>query len=92
MDALTKELMDHKNGGGYFFEYTAKELEELVPVLSKQCQTISVLGESKEQVKQLVFTHGVRGVDRIVPLGQTMGLEFIWDGFKMIELKKYLDE
>lgn len=85
VDALTKELMNYKNGGGYFFEYTAKELEEIVPVLSKQCQTISVLGESKERIKQLVFTHGVRGVDRIVPLGQTMGLEFIWDGFKMIE-------
>lgn len=32
-----------------------------------------------------MFDKGVRGVDRIVELGQTMGLEFIWDGYKMIE-------
>ena len=28
---------------------------------------------------------GVRGIDRVVDIGDTMGLEFVWDGFKMIE-------
>ena len=77
--------MRFKTGGGLFFEYTASALEEIVPILTKQCQTVSVLGISPEAVKELVFSNGVRGCDRIVPLGQTMGLEFIWDGFKMIE-------
>ncbi len=82
---LTPDIMDYKNGGGYFFEYEAKNLSEIVPILTKQCQTISFLGENKEEIKELVFKNGVRGVDRIVPLGETMGLEFIWDGYKMIE-------
>lgn len=85
IDALTEELMDYKSGGGYFFEYIAKDLSEIVPVLGKQCQTVSVLGVDREIIKDLVFANGVLGVDRIVPLGQTMGLEFIWDGYKMIE-------
>lgn len=85
VEELTKELMNYKNCGGYFFEYTAQRLDEIVPVLTKQCQTVSVLGIEKEEIKKLVFRYGVRGVDRIVPLGQTMGLEFIWDGYKMIE-------
>lgn len=85
VEKLTDDLMDYKNGGGYFFEYVAKELEEIVPVLTKQCQTISVLGIAKDTIKDVVYKNGVRGVDRIVPLGQTMGLEFIWDGYKMIE-------
>lgn len=82
---LTADLMDDKGAGGYFFEYQTEDLNEIVPVLTKQCQTVSVLGIDKEKIRQLVFENGVRGVDRIVPLGQTMGLEFIWDGFKMIE-------
>lgn len=82
---LTSDLMDYKNGGGYFFEYDADSLQDIVPILSKQCQTISILGISKSDIKKLVFENGVRGVDRIVELGQTMGLEFIWDGYKMIE-------
>lgn len=85
LDKLSPDIMDYKNGGGYFFEYNAKSLSEIVPILTKQCQTISFLGESKEEIREIVFKNGVRGVDRIVPLGQTMGLEFIWDGYKMIE-------
>lgn len=85
VDHLTSELMDYKNGGGYFFEYTAENLEEIVPVLTKQCQTISVLGIAKEIIKELIFQNGVRGGDRIVTLGKTMELAFIWDGYKMIE-------
>ncbi len=82
---LTAKLMNYKDSSGYFFEYTAQELDEIVPVLTKQCQTVAVLGVSKQSILDLVIKHGVRGVDRIVPLGQTMGLEFIWDGYKMIE-------
>jgi hypothetical protein len=85
VDRLIPDLMDYKSGGGYFFEYVASNLEEVVPLLTKKCQTISVLGVEKEDVRRVVFKNGVRGVDRIVPLGQTMGLEFIWDGYKMIE-------
>ena len=85
VESLYPELMEYKNGGGYFFEYKAKSLDEVVPVLTKQCQTISVLGIEKKEILDLVYKHGVRGVDRVVDLGQTMGLEFIWDGFKMIE-------
>lgn len=84
-DQLTADMMNYKNGGGYFFEYDAEELKEIVPVLTKQCQTVSVLGIPREEIKKLVFEYGVKGVDRIVSLGQTMSLEFIWDGYKMIE-------
>ena len=85
LDRLTADVMDYKCGGGCFFEYMAKDLEEIVPVLTKRCQTVAVLGIDQEQVRKLVFTSGVRGVDRIVPLGGTMEPSFIWDGFKMVE-------
>ncbi len=82
---LSDEIMDYKMGGGYFFEYNAKDITDIIPVLDKRCQTISVLGIDKREVMKLVVGSGVRGVDRIVDLGQTMGLEFVWDGYKMIE-------
>lgn len=85
LNSLFPQLLDYKNGGGLFFEYTAKRLDEIVPVLTKKCQTISLLGIEKQEIKDIVFKYGVRGVDRIVEMGQTMGLEFIWDGYKMIE-------
>lgn len=85
INRLSYEIMKYKNCGGYFFEYDANELEEILPILKKDCQTISYFGIDKEEIKKMVFEYGVRGVDRIVPLGQTMGLEFVWDGYMMIE-------
>lgn len=85
VDRLTADVLDYRCGGGCFFEYRAKELVEIVPALTKRCQTVAALGVDREAVWRLVFSSGVRGVDRIVPLGGTMEPSFIWDGFQMVE-------
>ncbi len=84
LDRLSADLMDFKEGGGFFFEYLAGSLDELVPVLGKSCQTVACLGIPLQAVRDLVLRTGVRGVDRVVPLGQTNGLSFVWDGYDLI--------
>lgn len=92
VDRLTADIMDFKCGSGCFFEYEAKALCEIVPVLTKRCQTVATLGVDREQIRELVISSGVRGVDRVVPLGGTMELSFVWDGFKMVEsMNRYVD-
>ena len=89
---LYDDLMDYKLGGGYFFEYVTSDLKDLVPILQKPCQTISYLGLDPKQIYNLAVNYGVRGVDRIVPLGKTMELEFYWDGYQMIDtMSRYID-
>ncbi len=78
-------IMDYKMSGGYFFQFCASDLHDLMPLLDKQCQTVAVLGVDKQEVVDFVMKSGARGVDRVVNIGDTMGLEFTWDGFKMIE-------
>ncbi|MBR6159359.1 MAG: hypothetical protein IKQ40_03575 [Lachnospiraceae bacterium] len=85
INKVDRNVMDYKTGGGFFFQYDAGSIEEIVPFLGKQCQTVAVLGIEKKDVVRLVRDHGVRGVDRVVDFGDTMGLEFVWDGYKMIE-------
>lgn len=82
---LSDDVLDYKMSGGYFFEYVTNDLKDLVPILKKQCQTISYLGVDPNVIQALVLQNGVRGVDRIVPLGHTMDLEFFWDGYDMID-------
>jgi hypothetical protein len=84
-DKLTSDMMSYKMYGGYFFEYQAEKLQEMLPVLTKSCQTIAYLGISPEEILDVVKTSGVRGVDRVVPFGHTMDLSFFWDGNDMIE-------
>lgn len=85
VDKLSPEIMNYKNGGGYFFEYIAHNLIEVVDMLEKTCQTISYYGINADELKKIVIEYGVRGVDRIVPIGKTMELQFVWDGYDMIE-------
>lgn len=89
---LTEDLMEYKMGGGFFFEYETNDLSDVIPILKKECQTISYLGIKPEDIYQIVVENGVRGVDRIVPMGHTMDLSFIWDGYHMIDaMSRYVD-
>ncbi|MBQ8951841.1 MAG: hypothetical protein IJ065_11940 [Eubacterium sp.] len=85
IDELSPDIMDYKMSGGYFFQYTAKSLNELLPVMGKMCQTVALYGIDKRYVVDFTLSKGVRGIDRVVDIGDTMGLEFTWDGFRMIE-------
>lgn len=82
---LSEDLMEYKYGAGLFFEYDAIDLEEIVPVVNKSCQTISYYGIDADSIQNFVIRNGLRGCDRIVPVGKTMDLTFKWDGFDMIE-------
>ncbi len=50
----------------------------------KRCQTIGYIGD-KDMFTQLILS-GVKGVDRIVPLGKTMDFDLIWDGYDLTNM------
>ncbi len=85
VDKLFPDIMNYKCSGGYFFEYIADSLDEIVSLLTKPCQTVSYYGLNPDEIRDVVYKNGVRGVDRIVPVGSTMELSFTWDGYDMIE-------
>ena len=65
-------------------KYDADTLDELLPLLTSQCQTISYYGVDVDQLHQYVFDKRPRGVDRIVPIGQTIEYPMIWDGYDLV--------
>lgn len=85
LDSLTAATMDFKYHSGYFFEYDAAEIKEIRPVCSKKCQTLSYLGLDKKMILRELSSMGVKGVDRIVPMGKTMDFSLIWDGYDLLE-------
>lgn len=82
---LRSDLMDYKESAGFFFEYETQSLADILPVLTKPAQTIAYLGIEPDVLWRIVVDAGVRGVDRIVPIGHTMDISFLWDGCNMIE-------
>lgn len=81
---LFNNLMDLKNNSGYFFEYDCDDVLELKNLCNDICcQTLAYIGDRKMLTPLL--ESGVKGIDRIVPVGQTMDFGFLWDGYDLYE-------
>lgn len=92
VERLTPEIMEYKEGGGFFFEYTLRNVEELLPMLEKPCQTVCCLGMEPESLRAMIARSGVRGGDRVVPMGETNKLTLLWDGYDLCEtMSRYVN-
>ena len=79
---ITENLMDYRDNSGYFYEYDCKDILEIRKLCDdKRCQTIAYIGD-KDAVLPLLRS-GVKGIDRVVPIGKTMDFDLIWDGYDL---------
>lgn len=84
IDEISNNLMDYKDNSGYFFEYDCDDVMDLYDICNdNHCQTIGYLGDMADLLPLL--RSGIRGVDRVVPIGKTMDFDFIWDGYNLYE-------
>lgn len=85
VDSVDDDLMNYRDNSGFFFEYDSENdsLEDIIPLCNNtHCQTIGYLGDGLDFSR--LIESGIKGVDRIVPIGKTMDFEFIWDGYDLI--------
>lgn len=79
---IKDNLMDYRDNSGYFYEYDCKDILEIKELCNdKRCQTIAYIGDGK--VVQPLIEAGVKGIDRVVPMGKTMDFDLIWDGYNL---------
>ncbi len=83
---LYDDIMDFKGNCGYFFECSVDKLECLVPIMKQDCQTVTYIGEIEEELRRIINENGVRGVDRIVPVGHAADIAFVWDGLDLPDI------
>ena len=80
--AVNESLMDYRDNSGYFFEYDCKDILDIRALCDdKKCQTIAYIGD--RQVLLPLILSGVKGIDRVVPMGKTMDFDLIWDGYNL---------
>lgn len=83
VDHPTAKLMDYMDNSGYFYEYNCDDIISLKEMCDdKRCQTVGIIGSS-EMLKPLIIS-GVKGIDRVVPVGRTMDFDLIWDGYDLV--------
>lgn len=77
-------LMELKDNSGYFFEYDCADILELKGLCDdKRCQTFAYIGDKGMLIPLL--NSGVRGIDRVTPVGKTMDFDLVWDGYNLYE-------
>lgn len=81
---LIKDLPELREAGGFFLEYQSESLNELRDVVNEKYQTIAYYGVDKDIILQFVLNSGLKGIDRIVPVGKTADIGLTWDGYDLI--------
>ena len=85
VDRLDRRLLNFLGNSGFFYEYDCDDVMELREIFNdKRCQTVGIFGD-KDWLKPL-FQTGIKGVDRIAPIGHTMDFGLIWDGMDLVSL------
>lgn len=67
-------------GGGLFFECAATDLSEVSKMIVDKDQTVTYFGYTEEELIDFVSRISTRGIDRVVPIGQALHFDGVWDG------------
>ena len=77
---------NHLNRGkwGLFFEYELNNLNKIAKIINNKYQTVTYFGVEKSLIKDFVIKNKLKGIDRIVPIGQSLDISLLWDGRDVI--------
>ncbi|WP_462163503.1 acyl-CoA reductase [Pseudoalteromonas xiamenensis] len=82
---LTTEQSKFRGYFGTLYEVSITSLAELRNIVDERVQTLSYFGFTKEMLASFVIDGQLRGIDRIVPVGQALEMDFVWDGYDIIK-------
>jgi hypothetical protein len=70
---------------GIFYQKYANKIIDIKKSINEKCQTVTYFGFEKKNFISIFKKKPFRGIDRIVPIGKSMSINFTWDGFDMIK-------
>jgi len=84
LDQLTQGLENARSKCGFFYEYEAKAIEEILPIVNRKFQTLAYFGIDPALLQCFIVENRPTGIDRIVPIGRTLDFSLVWDGYDLI--------
>ena len=85
LESLPSDVENFRCAGGFFQEYDIDSLDEISPVVNEKYQTLAYFGFEKFELEKFVCDNRLRGLDRLVPIGQTTAFSLTWDGYNLID-------
>ena len=73
-----------RGSNGFFFQLNDNKFKKLVKNITYKYQTLTYFGFTKEfLIKNLIEKINIKGIDRIVPVGKALEMNFLWDGYDL---------
>lgn len=69
---------------GYFYEYDIADIADIFSYVTPKFQTMCYFGFERSELKFLIESSELGGIDRIVPFGKSLDIKEIWDGYDII--------
>ena len=92
LKSLNTDLTNLRGFGGVFFENDIKKIDDLKKVINGKYQTITYFGVTKSKLTTFANKLEKDGISRIVPIGQAIDMDIIWDGKNLVnELTRILE-
>lgn len=79
--ALDKDVC----GGGLFRHVPVAGLSEVLGFVDEGDQTLTHWGLDVNELRDFAVGAGARGLDRLVPIGEALAFDVVWDGFHLID-------
>ena len=78
---------------GTFYNLEIKNLNQIKKLIDRKFQTATYFGKNaKNDLYNFVYQNNIKGIDRIVPLGQAHEMNYFWDGYDLIRsLTRYIE-
>lgn len=72
-------------GGGLFRHLPVPRLSEVLAFVDEGDQTLTHWGLDGDALRDFASAAGARGLDRVVPIGEALAFDVVWDGFHLID-------
>jgi hypothetical protein len=79
--ALDKDIC----GGGLLRHLPIASLSDVLPFIDESDQTLVHWGLDESTLRDFAAAAGARGLDRLVPIGEALAFDVVWDGFHLID-------
>lgn len=92
LNSIPVHIDELKGKYGFFYEAQIKSMEHMTNFINSKYQTLTYLGFQKEELEDFVIKNRLSGIDRIVPVGQALDIDIIWDGYDLAKsLSRIID-
>ena len=79
LNKLDEDVDKMRGKWGYFYEYKINNLNQIKKIINNKFQTLTYYGIEKKLLQTFV-KNNLRGIDRVVPIGQALDISLNWDG------------